>query len=1518
MRKVSASYPVVYVVLGMHRSGTSALTAGLELLGIPIGNSMHPPGPDNPKGFWEDREILAINEELLRELNSAYDGFLSSQKLILESSSIQALKIKAISLVKKRLLENSRRWGIKDPRMARLLPFWDLVFKASKCDVKFICALRNPLAVVESLRVRNNIPYSKSLLLWAQHMLPIAKVLLTSNGVLIDYDDYIDRPYEQLKRIADSFKLKLPQKNSKKIIEFESFFLDPSLRHHQYSIDDLEMDPSVPDFVLQLYKLFLKFKDDFKENSEFHVTEFQKISNEISAAESCIPIIELLEDQRLQLWNEIALKDGRIVAITSDIQGLHQSVTERDTRIELLTSDIQGLHQTVTERDAQVQSLGQTVTERDTRIEQLTSDIQGLHQTVTERDHEIFWLKKGLEDSRNEIIAILNTNSWKITKPMRFVRRKLYDEPKVFIKNSLFTITRKVWRALPIDGSKKNYIKYSFNKLVGKVFLQKSITPAQSLKSENFLVSNLENTGGHVPEFVSLTNDPPLLVKPVKLICFYLPQFHEIEENNLWWGTGFTEWTNVVPSRPNFAGHYQPHIPGDLGYYNLLDAGVQEKQVNLAKIYGVEGFCFYFYWFGGKRLLEAPVLNFLENKALDLPFCLCWANENWSRRWDGLDGEILIQQSHSPSDDIEFIKYLSKYLEDDRYIRINGKPLILVYRPRLLPSAKDTSTRWRKWCRENGIGEIYLAYTQSFENDDPKIFGFDAAIEFPPNNSSPPNITTEIMPISEQGFSGTVYDWNIFPERSERYIEPDYTLFRSVCPGWDNTARRGRNGTIFINNSPTGFKRWLKNAIVHTVKAKKNKDERLVFVNAWNEWAEGAHLEPDQKSGYAYLQATREAMEENTSIAGDQSDKKVVLVAHDGHPHGAQFLILNIAKSLAHDFGIKVDLVCLGDGPLIAEYQKYCRVHVLSGVDARGTRAKNLAEKLYEMGHRQAIVNTTVSGKFLETLTRSGIKCISLIHELPGVIEQNKLQDCVASITQYANKIVFPANEVAASFGRYSELSNEKIVIRPQGLYKKRNVDRTRELDRIELRALLNVDPASKIVLGSGYADYRKGIDLFVEAGISCGKLVEGVKWVWIGHWEPSMQEKVDLLLSGNEALKDIFIFPGIQSETDIFYGGADVFALTSREDPFPSVVLEALEAQLPVVAFESAGGFAELLKNCGELVEHGNSSAFGLEVSRLLHDSDRARQYGMAGSELIRESFSFRHYLFDILELVGIKFHKTSVVIPNYNYEHYLKERINSIINQTYPIYEILFLDDFSADNSLSLAKDLLSKSSIDFRLIVNNKNSGSVFHQWKLGSESARGEYLWIAEADDYCDINFLKEVTKPLKQGQIGLSYCESNQVDSNNKILSNHYLDYISDIDSENWRSSYIHDGVHEIENYLCIKNTIPNVSAVVFNRNLINEVFKNEIKNILEFKIAGDWFIYINILKKSRVAFSIKPLNYHRRHSESITKINYNETLYFEIIKLQEYISDMFNVSKFNLDKAKNYICYLENYLKIKV
>jgi lipopolysaccharide biosynthesis protein len=346
---------------------------------------------------------------------------------------------------------------------------------------------------------------------------------------------------------------------------------------------------------------------------------------------------------------------------------------------------------------------------------------------------------------------------------------------------------------------------------------------------------------------------------PVRAIAFYLPQFHPIPENDAWWGPGFTEWTNVTRARPNFDGHYQPHLPADLGFYDLRVPETRERQAALARAYGIHGFCYYYYWFAGKRLLERPLEEVRASGSPEFPYCLCWANENWTRRWDGADREVLIAQNPSRSDDERLIRDLLPHFHDPRYIRVGGRPLLMVYRVGVLPDVRSTAEIWRDVCRREGVGELYLCAARTYDTADPAQFGFDALVEFPPHGVRTPPINAQFA-LANPDFDGQIIDYRQFVLDSLARPEPSYRVHRTVMPGWDNTARRPNHALTFVNSTPEVYELWLRE-IVSRAREAHQGDQRLVFVNAWNEWAEAAHLEPDRRFGHQFLEATRRALE---------------------------------------------------------------------------------------------------------------------------------------------------------------------------------------------------------------------------------------------------------------------------------------------------------------------------------------------------------------------------------------------------------------------------------------------------------------------------------------------------------------------------------------------------------------------------------------------------------------------------------------------------------------------------------
>jgi hypothetical protein len=345
----------------------------------------------------------------------------------------------------------------------------------------------------------------------------------------------------------------------------------------------------------------------------------------------------------------------------------------------------------------------------------------------------------------------------------------------------------------------------------------------------------------------------------LKYIALYLPQFHAIPENDQWWGKGFTEWTNTKPARPLFEGHYQPHEPCDeLGYYDLSDVEVMVKQAALARRYGIFAFCYYYYWFNGRTLLDRPLKNMLGEPRVAIPFCLCWANHNWTRRWDGLDHEMLLEQTYDESTYSRFVDDLAPYLNDGRYIRIDSKPVLLVYQAEQVRNPKQAVQVWRSRARERFGTDLYLICAQQSSQTDPREFGYDAAVDFTPKWRP-----EDALPRSEHpkylndATSAVFFDYRKNTLKSVLRSEP-YKLHRCVYPMWDNSPRRKGSGAfIVVNSSLDLFRRFLVEMSKLTV-ANFDSQERFLFLNAWNEWAEGTHLEPCKKHGDGLLQICRE------------------------------------------------------------------------------------------------------------------------------------------------------------------------------------------------------------------------------------------------------------------------------------------------------------------------------------------------------------------------------------------------------------------------------------------------------------------------------------------------------------------------------------------------------------------------------------------------------------------------------------------------------------------------------------
>jgi hypothetical protein len=375
----------------------------------------------------------------------------------------------------------------------------------------------------------------------------------------------------------------------------------------------------------------------------------------------------------------------------------------------------------------------------------------------------------------------------------------------------------------------------------------------------------------------------------VKLIAMFFPQFHAIAENDAWWGKGFTDWENVKSGVPQYHGHYQPRVPLGNNYYDQSNLDTLRWQIDLAKRYGVYGFCHYHYWFDGKQLLETPTNLILANRDIDFPFCLSWANETWSRRWDGRDHHVLIQQTHPPTRQSwkAHYDYLIKAWTDPRAIKVDGKPVFVIYRPQNIDRIDEMLAFWRELVLQDGLPGLYFIFQKTYDLPSRSCLNsFDGIFQFQPFEaiSSPsydkesirhsfafklirslPERYQDLLRSIRAKFVNelTFHDYDATWERIIE-IRPDAKLatFPGAFADWDNAARYKRRATVFRGATPERFAVWFAE-LVDTM-PQRNLPENFIFLNAWNEWSEGAYLEPDERYGFQYLEAVKEALARNS------------------------------------------------------------------------------------------------------------------------------------------------------------------------------------------------------------------------------------------------------------------------------------------------------------------------------------------------------------------------------------------------------------------------------------------------------------------------------------------------------------------------------------------------------------------------------------------------------------------------------------------------------------------------------
>jgi glycosyltransferase involved in cell wall biosynthesis len=755
--------------------------------------------------------------------------------------------------------------------------------------------------------------------------------------------------------------------------------------------------------------------------------------------------------------------------------------------------------------------------------------------------------------------------------------------------------------------------------------------------------------------------------------------------------------------------------------------------------------------------------------------------------------------------------------------------------------------------------------------------------------------------ILDDTYSGQIYSYDDVAKYSLEEPRANFPLIKTVVPSWDNDARRQGAGLVIQGSTPQKYEAWLA-TLVQQAQKHTFFGEPFVCVNAWNEWCEGAYLEPDLHFGSAYLNATARAA---TGLTRDLSLPKILLVGHDAFPSGAQHLLLNIGKTLRSAFNVEVEYLLLQGGAMEAEYASVAPLTVLKQASEIPATLRHFREK----GFTAAVANTTASGRATTFLAEMGFRTISLVHELPRILHEKNLEDVARLAIGSAQRVVFASEFVRDKLVEALELdaSDERFLIRAQGSYK--------QIEPVPAEAVLvrkefGIGPTDKMVLGVGYADLRKGFDLFLQVWNLVRQRNPNVHFCWAGGIDPGLHEWLEPEIKRAEATGR-FHLAGFRSDMQALYSASDVYALTSREDPFPTVALEALSVGVPVVAFEDSGGIPGFLvkEGVGRVVPYCDVPAMAQAVENLLRrapsEAERARM-----TEIIQTNFAFSDYVRDLLRLAVPSLPTISVAVPNYNYAHCLPERLHTIFDQNHPVEEIIVLDDCSSDDSIPVIMKLADERQRDLTLVINEQNSGSVFAQWARAAEMARGEFLWIAEADDLSELTFLSSLLALMKgDPDIALGFTDSKSIDVDGAHLYASYKLYYATIELGALSRTEVFDGRDFVIRYLGVKNTILNVSSVLWRREALLRALEACRDDLKDLRMAGDWRLYLEALAApgARIAYVADPLNVHRRHAASVTHSLKAQKHIEEIDGLQRVARERFDLSKREIGSQAAYL-----------
>lgn len=883
------------MVLGMHRSGTSALSGVLHMLGAAAPANLMRSDRNNQRGYWESLPIANLNDRILAAGGSRWWDWAAFEESNLDLAVRGALEAEIAR-------ELEVEYGaaplivIKDPRICRIVPLWLRALDRLGFEAKIVIPVRNPLETALSLFERDRLLVEEGLLLWLRHVLDAEHFTRHLPRCFVMFFDLLEDWRGLVGRIGADLQLEWPT-GPRDAAEAIEQFLSPDLRHHERASQDLRLHPGAADWVVEAYDLLMRLGISSTPVPEC-VAGLSELRQALEhGARAFGPLIlerEAKLDQATSRQKELV---ARIHAVEAEMARRGAEFERHGAQARQLEQKLTAAQAALVEKTAAAERLAATLEQHRAQVASAREAIRALSVTRPPAPSKARLLAERLCD----LLA------GEQRKGRRKVRRREQGEAELIRASGLFNAA---WYLETYGDVRKAGIDPALHYLRRGAAERRNPSPHFSTRAyqdryldvatsgmnpllhflkfgqferrqfdavETYLLPRSAAAtlvaaaeGGVTAEHLKFTRpgpahevfDPAILggaAPDVKLLAYYLPQYHPIPENDRFWGKGFTEWRQVSRGLPRFPGHYQPRLPGDLGFYDLRDVETMRRQVALAKAAGIHGFAFYHYWFDGHRVLERPMENFLAAPGIDMPFMLIWANENWTRAWDGMNGEILLRQSYDPAHEPALLADLARHFRDPRYIRVSGRPLFVIYQPKHVPDAKSTFARWRaRWKEGFGLEPLFFM-AQTFGLEDPAEFGLDGAFEFPPHNLPALRPGRMVRDAFNPEFDGRAIHYDDVVAASLAKPTPSYPLVKTLFPSWDNDARRPMRGVTFEGSTPRKYQDWLAE-LVRRARANPIHGTSFVAVNAWNEWAEAAYLEPDIHFGAAYLNATARAL----------------------------------------------------------------------------------------------------------------------------------------------------------------------------------------------------------------------------------------------------------------------------------------------------------------------------------------------------------------------------------------------------------------------------------------------------------------------------------------------------------------------------------------------------------------------------------------------------------------------------------------------------------------------------------